>query len=158
MTHPGGGGGTGPGGGGGTGPGRHNLPTLGMVIRDAERYITHALTTLNRDVDPASEPTELAWPAISDEIRVHDLHLGDAKAMLELILNRLARVATLPSMPSAGSAVTYPADDTSPRMVRPYVLAERHDPDRPGAPGLPPRPIDYPRPSGQVAQHSRGIR
>jgi hypothetical protein len=153
MTHPGGGGGTGPGGGGGTGPGRTpteaDLPTLGMVIRKAEGYIAQALSVLAREMDPASEPTVLAWPAIS-EVRVHTVLLGKATADLRDAAECLGKVAAM-DLPPAGSAVTTPDPGQKTRRLRLGPMPQdgprhRHDPQRPGAPGLPPRPIDYPRP------------
>jgi hypothetical protein len=137
------------------------LPRLGEVLRDAERYIAQALSVLDRDVDPASEPTILAWPAIS-EVRVHDVLLSKVAADLQAAVAGLGKVAAM-DLPPAGSAVTYPAiPDADPAPAFPgehtiliprlSVLFDRnrgrhrHEPDRPGAPGLPPRPIDYPQP------------
>lgn len=39
-------------------PSREQLPTLGMVVRDAERLLQQVLAVLARDVDPASVPSD----------------------------------------------------------------------------------------------------
>lgn len=80
------------------------LPTLGMVIRDAERLGAQMLDVLGRDIDPASAPTVIAWPALSDDILVHQLLLADAAQHVNAALRKLSKLAELP-MPPVGSAV-----------------------------------------------------
>jgi len=85
------------------GPGA-NLPRLGEVIRDAERLIAQAEAVLRRDVDPASEPTVMAWPALAEDVLVHNLLLGEVIAQLHLVQRKLGRIVALP-LPPVGSAV-----------------------------------------------------
>lgn len=86
-------------------PGR--LPRLGEVIRDAERLGAQMLAVLDRDIDPASTPTALAWPEMSGEILVHELLLMSARREIGLALVALASITELP-LPPAGSAVPVP--------------------------------------------------
>ena len=80
------------------------LPRLGEVVRDVERLLAQALAVLGREVDPASEPLAVAWPAISDEIRVHTVLLKHARLGIVTALRKLGKVAALP-LPPVGSAV-----------------------------------------------------
>jgi hypothetical protein len=76
------------------------------VIRDVERLLAQAVTILRRDIDPASEPTVLAWPALADGIYVHQLLLAEVAVELGHARLTLGKVAALP-MPAAGSAVPF---------------------------------------------------
>jgi hypothetical protein len=84
------------------------LPRLGEVVRDVERLLAQATAVLKRPVDPASEPTVVACPAISDDVMVHRLLLGEVAVNLYWALRKLGKVAALP-MPPVGSAVKIPA-------------------------------------------------
>lgn len=107
------------------------LPRLGEVIRDVERLLAQASTILRRPVDPASEPTVVAWPAISDDIMVHRLLLDEVAVNLYWALRKLGKVAALP-MPPAGSAVQVPARQ-DPASAGPVAA-----PDGPSSSGPPP--------------------
>lgn len=86
-----------------TGPGR--LPRLGEVIRDVERTLTQAITTLGRQYDPASGPSQEDDPWGPEAV---DIHLGSAVADIRSALRELDAV-TLLGLPPVGSAVQYPA-------------------------------------------------
>lgn len=120
------------------------LPTLGMVIRDVERLLAQATDILYRDVDPASEPTVLAWPAVSDEVMVHTLLMYDVWHSIERAKDKLARIAALP-LPPAGSAVKFPA-------AAPVASGES-----PGGPPALGAPSPDPSPSGAPAVPGRGV-
>jgi hypothetical protein len=79
------------------------LPTLGMVIRDAERLGQQMINVLGRQFDPASAPGFTDDPWGPDAIEV-DVHLGNAVADIRSALAELAKLAALPH-PPAGSAV-----------------------------------------------------
>lgn len=120
------------------------LPTFGMKIRDVEKLLAQALAILGRNVDPASEPTALAWPAVSDEVTVHSLLLGEVEVSIELLLAKLDRVAALP-LPPAGSAVKFPA-------AAPVASGEG-----PGGPPALGAPSPDPSPCASPAVPGRGV-
>lgn len=80
------------------------LPRLGEVIRDAERLAAQLIAVLERDIDPASAPTALAWEGIGSGILAHDILLADAAISAKAVLRKLHLITKLP-MPPAGSAV-----------------------------------------------------
>lgn len=105
------------------------LPRLGEVIRDAEHLGAQLLAVLGRAVDPASEPTVLAWPTISDTIRVHDVLMMTASRQVADTLATLARIAALP-MPPVGSAIKTPARQ-DPNPITPGLrIATTDGPDQ----------------------------
>lgn len=77
------------------------LPTIGMVIRDAERALAQGLAIVNRDIDPASLPPE--GPAFHQL----DLLRESAGFHVEAALRDLRDIAKLP-LPAVGSAVKLP--------------------------------------------------
>jgi hypothetical protein len=144
------------------------LPRIGEVVRDVERYVAQALAVLERQVDETSLPQDADERTQLDTIRT------SVGFHLDAVGRELAKVAAL-NLPPAGSAVAYPAVDPGQktRCIRVGPMPEtgprhrhempgtsriaalinqltpgsyRHEPDRPGASGLPPRPIDCPRP------------
>lgn len=83
-------------------PGATPLPTLGMLIRDAERLGQQMIAVLGRQWDPTSGPLEdFAGVGLSD------VHLSQAVADVRSALHELAKLAKLAAwpMPPAGSAV-----------------------------------------------------
>lgn len=124
------------------------LPTIGQIVRDVERYTAQALAVIGRDADEASMPVDRGDRARADILRTSVAH------HLQDVIRDLAALADL-QLPAAGSAVNPrlagPGETT--RLIQRDAVTvgrrpgrHRHEPDRPGAPGLPPRPIDYPRP------------
>lgn len=81
------------------------LPTLGQVIRDAERLGAQMIAVLGRQWDPASGPSGEHWPGGPG---VSDALLGNAVADVRSVLDELDRLTGL-SLPPAGSAVKLPA-------------------------------------------------
>lgn len=108
------------------------LPRLGEKVRDAERLAVQLIRVLDREVDPASEPDVLAWPAVTDAILAHDLLLARAALQVKDTLRCLQKVASMP-LPPVGSAVKLPARPGAASSVTP--VAEDH-PGGPPAPGV----------------------
>jgi hypothetical protein len=87
-------------------PTRSALPRLGEVIRDAERYLAQALTTLGREYDPSSAPDEDDGPSVRPgDVMVR---LRAARADVHSALDMLGQVVAF-GLPPVGSAVQYPA-------------------------------------------------
>lgn len=84
------------------------LPTLGMVIRDAERTLRQAIATLGRQWDPTSGPQQDGGVLPS----VVDVNLGAAVDEARWALGHLADIASL-GLPPVGSAVQYPGPSDS---------------------------------------------
>lgn len=107
------------------------LPTLGMVIRDAERLFIQAQTLLTRDYDPASAPSGVT----SSGFPIAEAALANAFVYAGRALDELSNLAALP-LPPAGSAVAVrhparePISDPSPRNAVPAA------PGRGVGPGL----------------------
>lgn len=80
------------------------LPRLDEQVRNAQDLIAQAEAVLRRDVDPASEPTVMAWPALTVDVLVHRLLLAEVAEQLYFVQRKLGRIAALP-MPPVGSAV-----------------------------------------------------
>jgi hypothetical protein len=76
------------------------LPTLGMVIRDAERLCAQLINLLGRDYDPASALNVEAYPGE----RLADVRLAMLRSDVIQVARGLADLASL-RHPPAGSAV-----------------------------------------------------
>lgn len=101
-------------------------PTLGMVVRDGERYLAQAIATLTRQFDPASGPQQedAPWgPALVDR------KLAAAVADVRSALEHLSSLTTDAVLPPAGSAV-YPSGH--PRRLVGRSLPEDHPGCYPG--------------------------
>lgn len=106
------------------------LPRHGEKVRDAERLSRQLLRVLEQITDPASEPTVLAWPAMTPDVHVHDLLFAEAAINVKYVLRSLEKIAGLPT-PPAGSAVKLPARPGAAPSAAP--VAEGH----PGGPPVP---------------------
>jgi hypothetical protein len=86
-------------------PTRSELPRLGEVIRDTERYLAQALATLGREYDPASAPDEDDGPSVRPgDVMVR---LMAARADVHSALDMLAQVVAF-GLPPVGSAIPVP--------------------------------------------------
>jgi hypothetical protein len=83
-----------------------DLPTLGMIIRDAERLGAQMIAVLGRQYDPGSVSDDEAWPGLL----LADLKLSAAVSDVREALRQLADLAEL-RHPPVGSAVPMDFED-----------------------------------------------
>jgi hypothetical protein len=103
------------------------LPTLGRVIRDAERLCAQLINLLGEDYDPASALGVEAYPGE----RLADVRLAMLRSDVIQVARGLADLASL-RHPPAGSAVRVPIPDRSGPDTRVKALTPS------GAAGPPP--------------------